>query len=290
MVVECDGCQKHFCNICIEMTADEYQVLQRPDCIWRCPDCATKVATNSTAKEWMKEILKDIDTKFTMLEILLQHRNTEIDQNLDKKLGEFEKKIEEKMNNLTNNITEEVPNRINMTWTELPRAEPEDYEKIRNILQSEKEKEKNEKEDQEQRERNIIIYRVEESSDTDPENRKNHDANFFEALCNNALKTGTVKTKQIIRLGKKNETNKRPMRITLEDKNDREKIMKNAKNLAEAEPMFKNISICNDYNKEEREKIRNSVEAARELSKNDPHFTYKVVGPPWKLRTRKVPK
>ena len=85
-----------FCNICIEMTADEYQVLQRPDCIWRCPDCATKVATNSTAKEWMKEILKDIDTKFTMLEILLQHRNTEIDQNLDKKLGEFEKKIEEK--------------------------------------------------------------------------------------------------------------------------------------------------------------------------------------------------
>ena len=66
---------------------------------------------------WIKEILKDIDTKFTMLEILLQHRNTEIDQNLDKKLGEFEKKIEEKMNNLTNNITEEVPNRINMTWT-----------------------------------------------------------------------------------------------------------------------------------------------------------------------------
>ena len=131
---------------------------------------------------------------------------------------------------------------------------------------------------------------VEESSDTDPENRKNHDANFFEALCNNALKTGTVKTKQIIRLGKKNETNKRPMRITLEDKNDREKIMKNAKNLAEAEPMFKNISICNDYNKEEQEKIRSSVEAARELSKNDPHFTYKVVGPPWKLRTRKVPK
>ena len=70
------------------------------------------------------------------------------------------------------------------------------------------------------------------------------------------------------------------MRITLEDKNDREKIMKNAKNLAEAEPMFKNISICNDYNKEEREKIRSSVEAARELSKNDPHLTYKVVGPP----------
>ena len=132
----------------------------RPDCIWRCPDCATKVATNSTAKEWMKEILKDIDTKFTMLEILLQHRNTEIDQNLDKKLGEFEKKIEEKMNNLTNNITEEVPNRINMTRTELPRAEPEDYEKIRNILQSEKEKEKNEKEDQEQRERNIIVIAI----------------------------------------------------------------------------------------------------------------------------------
>ena len=95
MVVECDGYEKHFCNKCIDMSSAEYNVLQKPDCIWRCPSCATEGAANSFPKEWVKEMLKDFDTKFPMLEILLQQRNTEFNQNLDKKLREFEKKIEE---------------------------------------------------------------------------------------------------------------------------------------------------------------------------------------------------
>lgn len=60
-------------------------------------------------------------------------------------------------------------------------------------------------------------------------------------------------------------TNKRAMRITLEDKNNKEKVMRNTKNLAEATPVFKNISICYDYSKEEREKMKTSLKAAKEL-------------------------
>ena len=57
-----------------------------------------------------------------------------------------------------------------------------------------KRKRKNEKKDQEEREKNSIIYRVEESIDNDPEIRKEHDAAFFDALWNDVLKTGTIKT------------------------------------------------------------------------------------------------
>ena len=77
---------KSLCNICIDLGLAEYNVLQRPGCIFCCPSRATEAAANSSAKEWMTEMLKYIDTQFTMQEIILQHRNTEFDQNLDDKL------------------------------------------------------------------------------------------------------------------------------------------------------------------------------------------------------------
>ena len=39
-VIECDDCEGHYCITSIEMTLAEYDVMQRPDWVWRCPDCA----------------------------------------------------------------------------------------------------------------------------------------------------------------------------------------------------------------------------------------------------------
>ena len=47
--------------------------------------------------------------------------------------------------------------------------------------------------------------------------------NFFKELCEDALKAGPIGTKQMIRLGKKSETGPRPLRVTLTNKDDREK-------------------------------------------------------------------
>ena len=61
--------------------------------------------------------------------------------------------------------------------------------------------------------------------------------------------------KNIIRLGNKDENDERirPMKVVLENKNEKEKIMKNVYKLAKAEPKFINISISHEYTKDERE-------------------------------------
>ena len=82
---------------------------------------------------------------------------------------------------------------------------------------------KKEEVDKEQREANLIIYRAKESNEENSEERQNEDKQFFDALCNDILGIGPVKTKNIIRPGKKNDQDDeqkppRPLKIVLEDK------------------------------------------------------------------------
>ena len=62
---------------------------------------------------------------------------------------------------------------------------------------------KKEEVDKEQRKANLIIYRAKESNKENSEERQNEDKQFFDALCNDILGIGPVKTKNImISLGK----------------------------------------------------------------------------------------
>ena len=63
-----------------------------------------------------------------------------------------------------------------------------------------------------------------------------------------------MKTKNIIRLGKRNDQDDeqkppRPLKIVLEDKIYRNKVPQNCDKLAEAEDLFKNNNVSPDYNK-----------------------------------------
>ena len=102
---------------------------------------------------------------------------------------------------------------------------------------------------------------------------------------------GPVKTKNIISLGKKNDQDDeqkppRPLKIVLEDKIYRNKVLQNCDKLGEAEDLFKNISVSPDYNKDEREKIRALATEAKKKSEEDLNFVYRVRGPPWNLRLK----
>ena len=62
------------------------------------------------------------------------------------------------------------------------------------------------------------------------------------------------KPEGIARLGKPNETNKRTMKIVMNIKQDKERVMVNLKKLKDTEEEFGKIRITDDYTNTEREK------------------------------------
>ena len=97
----------------------------------------------------------------------------------------------------------------------------------------------------------------------------------------------------INRIGEKKDDVKRPLRIILKDKAAKVKVLENAKLLANADSKYQSIrtiSISADYSKEERAKIKAKVDEAKKLSEEDLNHVWKVRGPPWDLRLKKLPK
>ena len=289
MLISCVSCEPktYFCIDCIEMTEDEYTFMQRPDCFWSCPDHATALTKEKNPIALMSEMVE----KISKIDQQLSEAN-KVESYMSNKMKEFEEKIEEKLNRQTKELSTEVPKVVKNSWAQMAgnstsNAPPTDFRKV---VKEALDTQKKEEAEKDQREMNVIIYRAKESAEEDSEKQKEEDEKYFEGLCVDALGIGEVAVKDIRRLGKPDKEKTRPLRVTLEHKSEKELIMKNAKELAEAEDKFKSISISHDYSKEERAKIKEKEDEAKELQKNDLNHVFKVRGPPWDLRIKKFEK
>ena len=113
------------------------------------------------------------------------------------------------------------------------------------------------------REKNIIIFRTEESRDNEVNKRKQHYISFFNELCKNGLKMDTLKVEDITRLGKQEHERSRPIRIKLQNKGDKTKMMEATRNLRNTEDRFRRISITDDITKTEREEVSGLVKQSK---------------------------
>ena len=146
--------------------------------------------------------------------------------------------------------------------------------------------------DRNNRDNNIVIHRVAESHKADNTERIKDDSTFFSGLCEEALGLHHLKIKTISRVGTKESkdgktrSTPRPLIVCFDKKEDKIKVMSSLAKLKHAEPHYKQISITHDYNKDERERIREKVAEAHkqneeEISKN---YVFRVRGPPGNLR------
>ena len=164
---------------------------------------------------------------------------------------------------------------------------------IREILKDELENQQKENCERETRESNIIIHQVTECDDEDWEKRKEHDTTFFKDLCGGPLEIGDIQIKDIFRLGNRNTTKqagKRPIKVVLNNKEDKARFMSRLYRLKTAEPKFNKISVRNDMTKEDRERTREKVQEAKNLKTADKsgEWNYLVRGPPGNLKIVKV--
>ena len=84
----------------------------------------------------------------------------------------------------------------------------------------------------------------------------------------------------IDRLGRKSTGKTRPIRLSMETTKAKLDFMSQLGKLKHGPFKFKRISITDDYTQEEREEIRKLVEEARERSKDESQYVWKVRGSP----------
>ena len=136
------------------------------------------------------------------------------------------------------------------------------------------------KQEREARAPNIIIHRVIEETDATgsiEENDKVFVNSLFEILGSRA------EPKKIVRLGKPEASRTRPLKIVMNTVSEKENIMANLKRLKDAEQIYKNVSITDDYTQIERNEIKvwnEKAKAANLEAGENSKFVFKMRGTP----------
>lgn len=103
------------------------------------------------------------------------------------------------------------------------------------------------------RSNNVIFFNVPEDGTDDIETRKKSDLDTANHICREQLEV-TASIEKTVRLGAKNESNKRPLKVCLEKKEQRTNILRNAKKLRNStNEMLSQVYIAPDLTPQQRE-------------------------------------
>ena len=141
----------------------------------------------------------------------------------------------------------------NRSYASSLRANPEVVNNFESIIRSTKNKELIQEKVWGKRAANLIIYGINEESD-EQRDLKEHDNNFINSFLD--VIGISLRPNKIIRLGKVSETRKRPVKIVMKNSADKDSIMARLGNLKNAEPIYKSLSVRDDYTIKERELIK----------------------------------
>ena len=319
-VIVCDRCESYTCADCLNISDELYEFIGRDDVFWCCKDCKTVVNDMLDGeKNRMKGILPSIQEPTKIAEnIALQtiaERLDRLEISLSKRESEQHTPVvdEKWINDITTQTvnkclaqlsgvseSESVSTEANgmevtsqpSTWATIAGKNnaSQTNEIVANFREIMKEQRVEQKQ-KEDREQNIIIFRLKESDSESFEERRKHDENLFLRLCAEPLELAKIKIKNVTRLGKKQaDKGPRPMKVSLEDIEDKHRIMARLTKLREAEDIFRNIGVANDLTKEDRDLVRAKVEEAKEKTKNESAgglYVFRVRGPPWNLQIKR---
>ena len=185
------------------------------------------------------------------------NRNAELISSLKTVLEDKVNEIESKLGDL---IESKLKERLPKAESGMKEVEPAYAAKVlkvpdevRKIIQDAKNNDKVEESEQEKRAKNFVIHGADEYGDT-PEKVKKLDTDYvIEILTHLRI---TQKPESVTRLGNPTDTKKRPIKVVMKMKEDKEKVMKNLGRLRGTIDYFGKISVTEDYTQSEREQLR----------------------------------
>ena len=97
------------------------------------------------------------------------------------------------------------------------------------------------------------------------------------------LETSSVVIKQIDRIGQQSDNKNRPIKVTLKNEEERDKVLDNLRNL-KGKSLYKGVSVTPDYTQHERMLVKEFYEKAKlktaEEESNEKNYIWRVRGTP----------
>jgi hypothetical protein len=223
--LQCEFCDKWACLKCTKIPKQVYDVLNEqedsvPNFLWACDTCKGDIPT----LKGMKQALAT---------------NTEQFKSIDQKLSSFDEKLDQ----INIIIQAEVKKVLNSGEIKRIVAEEIDQTLNEKLL---------EREERQTRESNIMIFKLPESDDPNPQTRIQQDVEKFDDICDGVLEVGKKTVSKAIRIGKTGGNFPRPLKIVLINKGDRNDILRNARNL-KGHAVYGKIGLAKDMTPSERE-------------------------------------
>ena len=298
-MVECDLCEGHMCLKCGKISQTHYRVLNKVDTMWFCSTRCTQVAKNklknkksnrhSTSdienRELENKITESIAKQNRQMNIDLQKEiSTQIktlEDTIFRQLDKYKTEVEE-LNNKTNQAWSDVVKRNEKQTDSSVNTNINNGESLTKIMQDALVQSQKDQEMKEEREKSIIIYNLDESDITNRDERVQNETNYIDDLCRLGIRVGDFKIDKIRRLGRfdKDAARPRPMKVTLENREQQQKIINNLSNLRQAEDKFKKLSIATDMTQQERQLVREKHLEAKRLSQENENSRFVVKGYP----------
>ena len=279
--IKCNACGNWICESCTNAPIAKLKpIMGKCDSIFfACDGCAGAMLHSTGKQKWSDTAdVKLQDPHQADLACVDSTLLSKIDTMLDKKLLQIQTVLAGKLDPVTticiDSDNEEVPG-----CSTSPSVRKSYATALKHARREEKNEEKIEQQEIEKRVNNIIIHGAEEFGTTDDE-VKEEDGKYIKDVLKQL--DVTEEPKDFFRIGRSNETNRgrRPLKIIMKTRENKDKAMQNLKQLKGKEDDFGKISVTEDYTKSERDEIKSYVEKAKRMSAEDPTKTYKVRGDP----------
>lgn len=272
-MLECEVCDLHYCQVCLKLSDDDYDMLcRRPDIHWFCAKCEpTALLSIKNDKEIAQrcaDYFHVIESKISLLQSKVDHKADTsrvdlLERNIEVLQGKLEKELVPRLSKIEENIDLHLSDDAPLIQACRDNDPATVHKSISEAVNSQMAEEK----DIAQRKSNLIIYRVPESDDSDNSKRIDHDKKFFLSLVNEALDLDINDSDidKLYRLGSAAKRDlPRPLLVKLREEKMKWEVMKNLKKLRVADDKYRIVSVANDLTPKQRQLIREMVQDAKE--------------------------
>ena len=290
--MECEKCEGQYCCTCLGMSDEVYEYMCMDSVLWCCQACYGDVRTLiDENKKNEAHGLFNIEGKMVKMEARIIEKLDKIatDVMLNQEACQATLLTESEVNDEKGDEGEAGASEL--TYAKVAARPATKVPCMKGIMKEallENEKEIQEKED---RAKNIILFGVEESGESDRKKREEEDKKFIADFLNE-LGVNDMDFEKAIRLGKREEGKKRPLRFTVNGINEKSKIMDSLYLLRESDRKFSSVSVRHDLTIAQRQEFKVLVESAKQKTEeSDGSFLFRVrcgPGAHWKPRIVKL--